>query len=240
MSLTALLLFLIVVFVASMLTTFSTFGFTALILVPLSFIMPLPQAIAVSGIIDLANGLIRGGFFRNKIDIKLIILFGVPATFFSLIGSLFVSYISTEVFDFVLGVILICYGVMKLFLKELFLPAIPPILIFGGSISGILAGLFGAGGVFRTLFLSNYSLQVASFIATTTLIENIVDIARVGGYLSSIQLDQYHWNLIIISIIVSFFGVWSVEKQVKKVSTVIFSRIVSIAFICYGVYFILY
>ncbi len=231
-------LFQLIVLASAVLATFSTFGFTALILIPLSLVLPLEQAIAISGIIDLTNGLSRGWFFKDKIDWKLVIFYGLPAIIFSFLASIVILNIDKELLKVLLGLTLVIYGILKLSFINFSLPTNKLLLSIGGGLSGILAGLFGAGGVFRTAFLSNYKLPTAQFIATVTLIEIMVDLSRTGGYISSIPLGFDQWVLVGVSIPVSFFGVYIASPFAKKLSTNQFKNLVSVMLMIFGLLYL--
>jgi uncharacterized protein len=215
-------LFEIIVFLSAIMSTFSTFGFTALILLPLSLVFKLDQSIAISGIIDLFNGLTRGWFFRDKIDLRLVVYYGLPAIALALYGSLNIVNFDKSILQVMLGITLITYGIVKLKFHNFALPFKKQLLVIGGLISGALAGIFGAGGIFGTAFLSNYKLPVAEFIATCTVIEILIDLSRASGYVSTIPINREQWILIGISIIVSYLGVYIAEPFAKHISEVQF------------------
>jgi uncharacterized protein len=232
-------IFQIIIIVSAILSTFSSFGFTALILLPLSIVFPLEQAIAISGIVDFFNGLTRGWFFKDKVDYKLIIYYGLPAIILAFITSFNVYNFDKKLFQTILGILLIIFGFLKLLFSNFYLPSKRSLLLFGGVISGTLAGFFGAGGILRTAFLSNYKLPLVELIATCTLIEIFIDLSRAIGYITTIPLTQNQWILIFISVITSYLGVKFSTPYAKKISENQFKNIVSILIIIFGILYLI-
>lgn len=231
---------LLVVFGAGVIATFATFGFTALFLIPLSLMMPLPQAIAISGIVDLTNGISRGFFFRNKIDWRLVLYYGLPGIIFSLLGALLIKYIDRIVLEKAIGAVLVLYGIIKLYRGKVLSFGINKFILgVGGALTGFLAGSAGAGGALRSAFLSSYKLPVAQFIATTTLIEILVDTTRAISYVSTIQLDPPQVYLILSAIPVSFGAVWLGSRYAKNIPENTFRNILAILMIIFGLMYLL-
>lgn len=235
-------LILLVVFIAAILATFATFGFTAMFLAILALFIPLPQAVAITGIVDFTNGLARGWFFKAQIDWKLVLWYGIPGIITSIIASFLVAQIDTKILERIIGLTLLIYGLYKLAAANKAVAFTPrySTLIAGGLLTGTLAGLVGAGGALRSAFLSSYALPVKQFIATVTLIEIMVDLGRTSGYVSTIQLSSQEWSLIILSIPISFLGVWFASKYAKRLSEKHFSILLSCFLILFGIKYFLF
>ena len=83
----------------------------------------------------------------------------------------------------------------------------------GGALSGFMAGIFGMGGAVRSLFLSAFNLQKEVYIVTGAAIAIVIDITRLGTYLSKgSSLEKLTWWGMIIFIqytlsIISFYGI---------------------------------
>jgi hypothetical protein len=121
-------------------------------------------------------------FFKQGVRWKLVLLFGIPGVALALAASSLPAALPETSLKQALGIFLVSYVVFLYFkpkwkLKETLLNA-----IIGGGLSGVFAGLFGAGGAIRGTFLSAFNLQKAVYIFTSGAIAIMIDSARLVGY----------------------------------------------------------
>lgn len=98
-------------------------------------------------------------FFRHGLDKKLVLLFGVPSIILTAVGALFVKYISQDIFNLILGIFLLIFSITATFRPGFRFSATKRSAVFGGSLSGFLAGLIGTGGALRGAFLIAFDLE---------------------------------------------------------------------------------
>ena len=76
-----------VALIASALTLVSGFGLGTLLMPAFAVFFPLPAAIAAAAIVHLANNLFSLGLVARYADRRVLIAFGIPATFAALLGA---------------------------------------------------------------------------------------------------------------------------------------------------------
>jgi uncharacterized membrane protein YfcA len=212
-------------FFAGGMTLFTGFGLST-ILLPV-FVIFFPAAIAVpsTAIVHFLNNFYKLFIYFKKINLKVLIRFGVPALLASIAGAFLLKKLSSNERDLeiILGILIISISFLEM------IPAIRNLKIgikwapLGGIISGFFGGLSGHQGLFRSAFLIKSGLNKNSFIATGVGIAVLVDIARLSVYGSTIfttsiiSTDGF-WLPVIISTTSALFGVSLATDLVKKMT----------------------
>lgn len=231
-------LFLIIAFLAEIIGTFTGFG-TTTILVPLaSFLMPLREAIVLAGLFHLFGTIFRTAFFIKGINLKITLIFGVPALIFSYLGASFLTSIDVNLLSKLLGIALILYASYSLFEHQVRLPKNPLILAGGGSLVGFLAGLIGTAGVLRGAFLTSWNLSRDVYLGTGAAMGLGADLSRVLVYFQN-GLLQFDLTQTLILLMVAFLGTYLGYRVVKVTGQKLFQKIVLIALILAGVKFLI-
>ena len=139
---------------ASCIGTLTGFG-TSTIMVPvLLFFLPLTQTLLLVGVIHWFGDIWKILLFREGLQWKLILTFGIAGITTTYLGANIVFSVSPKILSQILGGFLLFY-VIFLFLKPTFkIPKNSLTAISGGALSGFFAGLFGVGGAIRGVFLS--------------------------------------------------------------------------------------
>lgn len=82
--------------------------------------------------------------------------------------------------------------------------------IAGGALSGFSAGLLGTGGAIRGLTMAAFNLEKSVFIATSALIDFMIDFSRTIVYYQNGYIQMEHLKyvpyLLVIGIVGSFLG----------------------------------
>ena len=212
-------------FFAGGMTLFTGFGLST-ILLPV-FVIFFPAAIAVpsTAIVHFLNNFYKLFIYFKKINLKVLIRFGVPALLASIAGAFLLKKLSSNERDLeiILGILIISISFLEM------IPAIRNLKIgikwapLGGIISGFFGGLSGHQGLFRSAFLIKSGLNKNSFIATGVGIAVLVDITRLSVYGSTIfttsiiSTDGF-WLPVIISTTSALFGVSLATDLVKKMT----------------------
>jgi len=222
---TEYLILAILSFFAGGMTLFTGFGLST-ILLPV-FVIFFPAAIAVpsTAIVHFLNNFYKLFIYFKKINLKVLIRFGVPALLASIAGAFLLKKLSSNERDLeiILGILIISISFLEM------IPAIRNLKIgikwapVGGIISGFFGGLSGHQGLFRSAFLIKSGLNKNSFIATGVGIAVLVDITRLSVYGSTIfttsiiSTDGF-WLPVIISTTSALFGVSLATDLVKKMT----------------------
>lgn len=214
-------------FFASLIGTFAGFGISTIMVPALLFFLPLPATLLLVGVIHFFGNLWKLLLFRKGIQWKTALLFGVSGIFAAALGAFFVLKADPHLLSQILGFCLLAYVLFVVMKPDFILKKSMPNALIGGAASGFFAGIFGIGGVIRSVFLSAYNLPKASFIATIGLITLLVDASRVSVYiLDGVSVPTtLLWGLFVF-VGASFFGVEFAKLFIKKISQEHFRSIV--------------
>ena len=166
--------------------------------------------------------------FRKHIDLRLLLLFGIPSTVLVLAGAWLSRYVNTRYSELLLGIFLACFSAWIYFRPSFRLAPTTSGSIAGGATAGFLAGLIGTGGAIRGMSLAAFALEKNIFVATSASIDFFVDLARTGvyyrnGYFESLPLFTIPWLLGI-----AIAGTWIGKKLLERIPQAVFRRIVLI------------
>ena len=185
-------------FLTAGLTFFSGFGLGTLLLPVFALFFPLPVAIALTGVVHLANNLFKLALLGRYADKAIVLRFGLPALLAAFLGAaalLWLSHLPPLMTYQLLGrtmqvapVKLVVAALMVLFalmevhptLSNLTLP--PRWLPLGGILSGFFGGLSGHQGALRSAFLLKCGLTKEGFLGTGVVIACLVDLSRLTVY----------------------------------------------------------
>jgi len=140
-----------------------------------------------------------------------------------------------------LGLILFAYGTLvsmnfKIRLKQNTLNS-----ILGGTLSGLLAALFGIGGPTRSVFLISYKIPKRKYIFMSGAIAILIDISRVTAYLGKgVWLNDTYISSIALFMLLSFLGAEIARRIANKVSQKSFRKIVGILLIIISLKLVLF
>ena len=219
----------ILTIMASAVGTMTGFG-TSTIMVPvLLLIYPVPQTLLFVGIIHWFGNLWKLLLFRRGLQWKLILSFGLPGIIATYLGASLMFNISPKVLSRILGAFMIAY-VLYLFLKGSFrIKQSTATGVWGGAISGFLAGIFGIGGAVRAMFLSAFNLPKAVYIATAGAIAIVVDSTRLTTYIvRGARLENILFWTMPIFIVASFIGAQIAKRIVDKIPQKHFRPVVAV------------
>ena len=180
------------------LTFFSGFGLGTLLMPAFALFFPVEIAVAATAIVHLANNIYKGILMGKYADIKVVLLFTIPAAFSAILGAFLLGYFSNlepissyslfnKLFtitaaNLAIGLLMIIFALVELipFLKKInFSNKMIPV---GGLLSGFFGGISGHQGALRTAFLVHAGLEKKSFIGTMVLSAIVIDIVRLTVY----------------------------------------------------------
>lgn len=228
--------FLLIAIIAEIIGTVAGFG-SSTIALPLSlFIFDFHTALTLVAFLHIFGNAAKLYFFRQGLDTRLLVQFGIPSVIFTLIGALLVTYLPEKTLELLLGVLLIAYCIAA-WLHSFKLKPTHPTAIIGGATSGFFAGLLGTGGAIRAAFLSVYHLPKDKFIATTAAVAVIADSIRLPIYLYEGFLDQSLYWLLPVMIVIAIVGTYIGKIIVTRLPQKHFRQVVLIAIFFAGIHF---
>lgn len=241
----------------SALTLFSGFGLGTILMPVFALFFPLPEAIAATAVVHLANNIFKLTLVGKKADWQVVLRFALPGAIAAIIGAWLLGIISgiPPVITYMFGSKIHEIGIIKLVIGTLivgfaFLDLLPRIqkisfdkkyLPFGGLLSGFFGGLSGNQGALRSAFLIKSGLDKDAFIGTGTVSAVIVDLARLLVYgisfytlkITTIPNDLY--GLIAAATFAAFAGSFIGVRLVKKVTLRVIQITVGIMLIMIGI-----
>ncbi|UCG58093.1 MAG: sulfite exporter TauE/SafE family protein [Phycisphaerales bacterium] len=227
--------------IASSVGTMTGFG-TSTIMVPVILLFyPVPQTLLFVGIIHWFGNLWKLLLFRQGIQWKLILSFGIPGIVATYLGASLVFAVSGAVLSRVLGLFLIAY-VVYLFAKSSFkVKQSIATGALGGAASGFLAGIFGIGGAVRGMFLTAFDLPKAVYIATAGAIALVIDTTRLTTYLlEGARLQRHLLYGMLIFVPASFLGARLAKRVVDKIPQAHFRKVVAVFLLLVGAKLLLF
>ncbi len=226
--------------IASTIGTSTGFG-TSTILIPfLSLYYPLPETLLFVGIIHWFGNVWKMFFFKQGLNWKLVLLFGLPGIIISFMASQLPTTLDNQTLKKILGLFLIAY-VIFIFLRPRWKIAKNNLnAVLGGSLSGFFAGIFGVGGAVRSAFLSAFNLDKSVYLFTSGAIAILIDTSRLTGYqLSGIRLQTFQLSALIFAITASLFGAYLAKTFLTKVPAAQFRLLIALALLIVGLrYFV--
>jgi uncharacterized membrane protein YfcA len=216
---------------------FSGFGIATSLVPFFALFIPLTEAILFVGIIHWLNNVWRLILFRKGIVLPLLLQFGVPGVITSFIGAQILLATPAKIVLQIFGVFLVLYALLLIVRPQIKLQKRAGTAIVGGICSGFAAGIFGMGGLVRSIFLTVFDLPKDTYLVTGAAIGFFVDSIRVISYLmGDVRLHGYFaWGLFIIAPL-SFIGAWIAKKYVVDyIPQNYFRRLVAVIFLGIGV-----
>ncbi len=173
--------------------------------------------------------------FRKGVDWKLVLLIGIPAIIFVILGAYLANTFESKPLQIAMGFFLIILSLVFLVFKSIKLKSNAATSISGGVVSGFLAGLLGSGGPIRGLTLAAYDLRKEVFIATSAFIDLGIDLSRATVYISNGFVHKDQLYLVVILVLVGIVGTWLGKKVLDQISQERFRQIVLILILIIGI-----
>lgn len=221
--------------IAALLTLFSGFGLGTLLLPAFALFFEMEIAVALTGVVHLANNLFKLALLGKAADLKIVARFGIPSVLGALLGAWALGHLvglgtidyllvgetlHTSPLKIVMALLMLFFVLMELVpkLKNASFPT--AWLLPGGLLSGFFGGLSGHQGALRSAFLIRLNLSKTSFIATGVTIACLVDVTRLPVYFNGAARGDLlaEWPLLLTASLCAFTGVYFGTKLLKKVT----------------------
>lgn len=232
---------------ASLLTFFSGFGLGTILSPVFILFFPVETAIALTGIVHFLNNLFKISLVWKQISWNTGLRFAAAALPGAFIGAALLLYISESgsvLYTYTLNTHICSISWIKLLIALLMLlfvvaESAPGIkdkqfgseyLLPGGFLSGFFGGLSGNQGALRSMFLLKTGLAKEAYIATGIMIACVVDITRLGVYVSRLQSADISNNVytLLTAVFSAFLGAYIGSKYLKKITMALVQRIVAV------------
>ena len=230
---------------ASGLTFFSGFGLGTLLLPAFALFFPVEQAVAMTAVVHLLNGLFKFALVGRHADRAVVVRFGLPAILAAFLGAWALSglagiepvlryTVSGRVFDvtavkLAIGVVLLAFALVELVPRLRDLSFKPRWMPLGGLLSGFFGGLAGMQGALRSAFLARAGLSKEAFIATGVAIALLIDFSRLGVYANATMAAaaDLDYGLLGAAVLSAFLGAWFGNRYLRKMTMPALQKIVA-------------
>lgn len=219
-------LFFIAAFLAEVIGTIAGFGSSTLFLPLALFFVDFKTALILVAFFHISGNLGRISFFRQGLDKKLLLIFGIPSVLVTIIGALLVNYTPQELLKLILGMFLMVFSLTSIFKPNFTFKPSTKNAVIGGSISGFFAGLLGTGGAIRGAFLAAFNLPKKMHIATAAAIALAVDATRIPIYFGSGFLEPQLYAYLPVLFMIAIAGAYTGKKIVDTIPQKAFRKIV--------------
>lgn len=235
MTLDNLILFILLSLVAEILGTVGGFG-SSLFFIPIAgYFFDFHSVLGITGLFHVSSNITKIFFFRKGYDKKLLLTIGLPAVVFVIIGAYVSKFIDSKILEIGLSAFLIITSLTLLIFKHLALKPNLKNSITGGVLSGFIAGVLGTGGAIRGITLAAFALKTEVFIATSAIIDLVIDASRSAVYYFNGFIHKDDLYLIPILVIVSIVGTFIGKKILNLMSEDQFKKVVLILVLITGI-----
>jgi uncharacterized membrane protein YfcA len=222
-------LFLLLALIAEIIGTIGGFG-SSVFFVPLgNFYFDFYSVLGITALFHLSSNISKIFLFKKGLNKKLILYIGIPSVLFVSVGGLLSKHISTLALEIALGVFLIVLSTLFLIVKRLEVKPTKINSILGGTLSGFSAGMLGTGGAIRGLTMAAFNLEKSVFIATSALIDLMIDATRTVVYFNNGYIHEhdliYIPFLLVIGLVGTYIGKrilhWIPQENFKRLSLIL-------------------
>jgi uncharacterized membrane protein YfcA len=225
---------------ASAIASMTGFGIGSILTPLLAVQTGTKVAVAVIAIPHFVATLIRFWMLKSHLDRNVLIRFGVASAIGGLIGALLNSGSHNSVLTIVFGALLIFSGFMTAtgYAQKMKFHGVGAWL--AGVLSGGFGGLVGNQGGIRAAAMATFDLSKESFVATSTAIGVVVDLARLPVYISAESSELLlQWRWISLSTCGVLIGTFLGMRFLQKISQAGFRRLLGVLIFLLGVYMLL-
>ena len=218
--------FALIIFTASIVRGFNGFGFSAISVSGLSFILPPIEIVPIILLLEVFVSIFMIPYIWNKIDWKFVIQILIGIIIGSPIGLLSLKYLSPQITHLIICLVVIFFslllmrGYVNLKINNLFSK------IATGTISGVVNGVSTLGGLPVALFLLVTSIQPAVIRGSLAALFFLTDIyAFTLSFFSGI-IDMITIYRVLSIILVLPLGVYIGDKFFVKAKEATYRKVV--------------
>ena len=210
-------LFLLLALIAEIIGTIGGFG-SSVFFVPLgNFYFDFHSVLGMTAIFHLSSNLSKIFLFKKGLNKFLVIYLGIPSVVFVIIGGYLSKYVNSLMLEIILGIFLIGMSLLFLLRKELVITAGKKQSVGGGILSGLTAGLLGTGGAIRGITMNAFNMEKSVFIATSALIDLMVDLSRTFVYYDNGYIGKQELFYLPFLLAIGLIGTWLGKKILEYI-----------------------
>lgn len=229
-------IFLLLSLVCEILGTVGGFGSSVFFVPVAGYFFDFHTVLGVTALFHLSSNISKIALFREGVDKKLLLNFGIPAVAFVILGGFLSNVFDSKILELSLSIFLIVLSIMFLIFKNIIIKPTQTNTFLGGSASGFIAGIIGTGGAVRGITLNAFNLDKNVFIATSAIIDLAVDASRTVVYYSNGYIKSEIYYLIPFLFLIGIIGSWIGKKILDKFSQQQFKAATLILILLIGIF----
>jgi uncharacterized protein len=177
--------------------------------------------------------------FRREVDWNIVRSFGLTSAAGGLTGALLNTWATSRVLELVFGSLLVVAGASQVTGYATRWQLRGRVAWLGGALSGFFGGLVGNQGGIRTVAMLGFEVEKRQFVATTTAVALLIDMARVPVYaaVETAALARM-WPTIALAAIGVVIGTLFGEKLLARVPEQRFRAVVGVLLLLLGLSFL--
>ena len=228
-------IFLILALFAEIMGTVGGFG-SSVFFVPLgNFYFDFYSVLGITALFHLSSNISKVFLFKKGIDKKLILYIGLPSVLFVSLGGWLSKHISTTYLELGLSIFLIGLSSLFLIKKHWVIKPTKTNSVYGGVFSGFSAGLLGTGGAIRGLTMAAFNLEKSVFIATSAIIDLMIDSTRTIVYFNNGYMHSHDFIYIPFLFLVGLVGSYIGKRLLHFIPQTVFKTISLILILIVGI-----
>lgn len=176
---------------------------------------------------------------RHTVDRGLLIRFGIPSAVGGLVGALLQSRLESPALLGVLGALLLATSAANLSSGFGGWRPAPSLAFALGGLSGLFGGVAGNQGGLRAAGLAAFDLTPRAFIATSTAVAVLIDVARTPVYVARAGAElRAEWPLIAVAGAGCLAGTLLGERLFSRLARETHRRVVAVTVGAVGIWLI--
>lgn len=217
--------------IAEIAGTISGFGSSSIFLPAAHQFLDYKSAILIVAVYHMFGNITRFLLTYRHWNMEIFMLFGIPSVIATMIGSLFIDIIPSNILKIILAVVLILFTLYSLFRPSFGLRPTVWMGRIGGFLSGFTAWVIGTGWVLRGAFLTSFGLRKEEYIATIAAIAILVDMTRIPLYVSQWFFRPEDIYLLAPLLLIALLGSYVGKKVVQYLPSEILKKIILVGVI---------
>jgi uncharacterized membrane protein YfcA len=226
--------FLFLALIAEVVGTIGGFGSSVFFVPIANLYLDFHAVLGLVAIFHLSSNLSKIVLFKKGLNTFLLLYIGVPSLLFVVIGGILSNYLDQYFVSLFLGVFLVGLSLLFLIKRNLVIKAGKKQSIVGGSLSGFFSGFLGTGGAIRGLTMAAFNLEKDVFIATSALIDFVVDGARTVVYFQNGYINKEIMIYVPFLLLIGLVGTYIGKRILTRISQNRFKQITLILILIIG------
>jgi uncharacterized membrane protein YfcA len=218
-------IFYFLTFIIEIIGTIGGFGSSVLFVPMANYFLEFHAVLGILSLLHIFSNLSKIALFHKGFEWGIFIKIGIPSVIFVIVGAYLSQFIDSSIATVLLGLFMVSFSLFLIIRPNFTFKTTVLNSFFGGGLSGFLAGWLGTGGAIRGLALASFNVNKNTFLATSALIDFMVDGSRFLMYLNQGYITKAIFLQAPILLIISIIGSYIGKVLLNKISQKTFKKI---------------